>query len=94
MLDGRGKVLVTGMLTGDICQLDPNTGEPVALCDGGFLTALRTGAATGATTGATTGAPTGATTGLEAGDGTGYRSLIPAPRTPRGPTPFPDEVDR
>lgn len=41
-----GKSVVNGVLL----ILDPDTGEPVALCDGGFLTAVRTGAATGAAT--------------------------------------------
>jgi ornithine cyclodeaminase len=41
-----GKAVVNGVLL----ILDPGTGEPIALCDGGLLTALRTGAATGAAT--------------------------------------------
>ncbi len=41
-----GKAVVNGLLL----ILDPDTGEPTALCDGGFLTAWRTGAATGAAT--------------------------------------------
>ncbi len=41
-----GKAVVNGVQL----ILDPNTGEPVALCDGGFLTAWRTGAASGAAT--------------------------------------------
>jgi ornithine cyclodeaminase/alanine dehydrogenase-like protein (mu-crystallin family) len=44
--DTLGKPVVNGVLL----ILDPNTGEPTALCDGGFLTAWRTGAATGAAT--------------------------------------------
>ena len=35
---------------GLVVVLDPATGEPLALCDGGFLTAWRTGAGSGAAT--------------------------------------------
>jgi len=38
------------MINGIVIALDANTGEPLALCDGGFLTAWRTGAASGAGT--------------------------------------------
>lgn len=38
------------VITGVVIVLDPETGEPVGLCDGGFLTAWRTGAASGAAT--------------------------------------------
>jgi ornithine cyclodeaminase len=42
----RGKPTITGI----VVLLDPETGEPTALCDGGFVTAWRTGAASGAAT--------------------------------------------
>ena len=42
----RGRPVVSGLVT----VLDPDTGEPVAVCDGTFLTAWRTGAASGAAT--------------------------------------------
>lgn len=42
----RGLPVITGL----VVMLDPTTGEPRGLCDGGFLTALRTGAASGAAT--------------------------------------------
>ncbi|MEP7357230.1 MAG: ornithine cyclodeaminase, partial [Anaerolineales bacterium] len=38
------------MIHGLVVVLDPATGEPLALCDGGFLTAWRTGAGSGAAT--------------------------------------------
>lgn len=38
------------MISGVVIVLDPATGEPTGLCDGGFLTAWRTGAASGAAT--------------------------------------------
>lgn len=38
------------VISGLVVMLDPTTGEPMGLCDGGFLTALRTGAASGAAT--------------------------------------------
>jgi len=38
------------MINGIVIALDANTGEPLALCDGGFLTAWRTGAGAGAAT--------------------------------------------
>ncbi len=41
-----GKSVVNGVQL----ILNPDTGEPVALCDGGLLTAVRTGAASGAAT--------------------------------------------
>jgi ornithine cyclodeaminase/alanine dehydrogenase-like protein (mu-crystallin family) len=40
----RGKPIIHGL----VVVLDPETGEPIALCDGTFLTAWRTGAAAGA----------------------------------------------
>ncbi len=40
----QGKPIINGI----VIALDPLTGEPLALCDGGFLTAWRTGAAGGA----------------------------------------------
>ncbi len=42
----RGKPIIHGL----VVVLDPETGEPLALCDGTFLTAWRTGAASGAAT--------------------------------------------
>jgi ornithine cyclodeaminase/alanine dehydrogenase-like protein (mu-crystallin family) len=42
----RGKPMIHGI----VFVLDAETGEPVALCDGTFLTAWRTGAASGAAT--------------------------------------------
>ena len=36
------------LISGLVLLFDPATGEPVGLCDGGFLTAWRTGAASGA----------------------------------------------
>jgi len=42
----RGRPVVNAL----VLVLDPRTGEPVALCDGTYLTALRTGAASGAAT--------------------------------------------
>ena len=42
----RGLPVVTGLVT----ILDPETGEPAGLCDGGPLTAWRTGATSGAAT--------------------------------------------
>jgi ornithine cyclodeaminase len=41
-----GKPTIHGL----VILLDPETGEPTALCDGGFVTAWRTGAASGAAT--------------------------------------------
>jgi len=38
------------MISGVVITLDPATGEPTGLCDGGYLTAWRTGAASGAAT--------------------------------------------
>lgn len=38
------------MISGVVIVLDPATGVPTGLCDGGFLTAWRTGAASGAAT--------------------------------------------
>jgi ornithine cyclodeaminase len=38
------------MITGVVIVLDATTGVPIGLCDGGFLTAWRTGAASGAAT--------------------------------------------
>ena len=43
---GRGRPVISGL----VVLFDPATGEPVGLCDGGFLTAWRTGAASGAAT--------------------------------------------
>jgi ornithine cyclodeaminase/alanine dehydrogenase-like protein (mu-crystallin family) len=42
----RGRPMIHGL----VVVLDAETGEPVALCDGTFLTAWRTGAASGAAT--------------------------------------------
>jgi len=42
----RGRPVISGL----VVLFDPTTGEPVGLCDGGFLTAWRTGAASGAAT--------------------------------------------
>jgi ornithine cyclodeaminase/alanine dehydrogenase-like protein (mu-crystallin family) len=42
----RGKPMIHGL----VVVLDPETGEPLALCDGTFLTAWRTGAGAGAAT--------------------------------------------
>jgi ornithine cyclodeaminase len=42
----RGEAVVHGL----VLLLDPETGQPQALCDGTFLTALRTGAASGVAT--------------------------------------------
>ena len=42
----RGRPVVSGLVT----ILDPETGEPAGLCDGGPLTAWRTGATSGAAT--------------------------------------------
>jgi alanine dehydrogenase len=42
----RGQPIIHGL----VIMLDPSSGEPVALCDGTFLTAWRTGAASGAAT--------------------------------------------
>jgi ornithine cyclodeaminase/alanine dehydrogenase-like protein (mu-crystallin family) len=42
----RGQPIIHGL----VVVLDPATGEPLALCDGAFLTAWRTGAASGAAT--------------------------------------------
>ena len=42
----HGRPIISGL----VVVLDPASGEPVALCDGGFLTAWRTGAASGAAT--------------------------------------------
>jgi ornithine cyclodeaminase len=41
-----GKATIHGL----VVLVNPQTGEPTALCDGGFLTAWRTGAASGAAT--------------------------------------------
>ena len=41
-----GKPTINGL----VVLLDPQTGEPIALCDGGFVTSWRTGAASGAAT--------------------------------------------
>jgi ornithine cyclodeaminase len=41
-----GKPTINGL----VILLDPQTGEPTALCDGGFVTSWRTGAASGAAT--------------------------------------------
>lgn len=38
------------VVSGAVLLLDPSTGEPIALCDGTYLTAWRTGAASGAAT--------------------------------------------
>jgi len=46
----RNAALGKPMINGIVLALDPATGEPLALCDGGFLTAWRTGAAGGAGT--------------------------------------------
>ena len=43
---GRGQPVVHGL----VLVLDPETGQPQAVCDGTYLTALRTGAASGAAT--------------------------------------------
>ena len=43
---GRGLPVITGL----VVVLDPRTGAPRGICDGGFLTAWRTGAASGAAT--------------------------------------------
>ena len=43
---GLGLPLISGL----VLLFDPATGEPVGLCDGGALTAVRTGAASGAAT--------------------------------------------
>jgi ornithine cyclodeaminase len=42
----RGKPTISGI----VVLIDPETGEPMAVCDGGFVTAWRTGAASGAAT--------------------------------------------
>ncbi len=42
----RGRPVISGL----VVLFDSATGEPVGLCDGGFLTAWRTGAASGAAT--------------------------------------------
>lgn len=42
----RGRPIITGV----VVVLDPETGEPAALCDGALVTAWRTGAASGAAT--------------------------------------------
>jgi ornithine cyclodeaminase len=42
----QGKPVIHGL----VVVLDPETGEPLALCDGGFVTAWRTGAGSGAAT--------------------------------------------
>jgi ornithine cyclodeaminase len=42
----HGRPVISGL----VVLFDPTTGEPVGLCDGGFLTAWRTGAASGAAT--------------------------------------------
>ncbi len=42
----RGRPVISGL----VVLIDPATGEPSGLCDGGFLTAWRTGAASGAAT--------------------------------------------
>lgn len=42
----RGRDVISGIFI----LLDPETGEPIALCEGAFLTAWRTGAASGAAT--------------------------------------------
>lgn len=42
----KGRPVISGL----VILFDPATGEPVGLCDGGFLTAWRTGAASGAAT--------------------------------------------
>lgn len=42
----RGRPAISGL----VVALDPASGEPRAICDGGFLTAWRTGAASGAAT--------------------------------------------
>ena len=46
----RNAQRVKPIIHGLVVVLDPTTGEPVALCDGTFLTAWRTGAASGAAT--------------------------------------------
>ena len=46
----RNVALGRPMIHGLVVVLDPATGEPVALCDGTFLTAWRTGAGAGAAT--------------------------------------------
>jgi ornithine cyclodeaminase len=46
----RNRELGQPVVHGLVLVLDPDTGEPQALCDGTFLTALRTGAASGAAT--------------------------------------------
>lgn len=42
----KGRPVISGL----VILFDPATGEPAGLCDGGFLTAWRTGAASGAAT--------------------------------------------
>ena len=42
----KGRRVISGLMI----LFDPTTGEPTGLCDGGFLTAWRTGAASGAAT--------------------------------------------
>ena len=46
----RNAALGLPMIHGLVVVLDAATGEPLALCDGGFLTAWRTGAGSGAAT--------------------------------------------
>jgi ornithine cyclodeaminase len=46
----RNPQLGRPMIYGLVVALDPETGEPLALCDGAFLTAWRTGAGSGAAT--------------------------------------------
>ena len=46
----RNRQLGKNVVNALVVVMDPNTGEPVALCDGTYLTALRTGAASGAAT--------------------------------------------
>ena len=46
----RNAQVGTATIHGLVVLVNPQTGEPTALCDGGFLTAWRTGAASGAAT--------------------------------------------
>ncbi|TDJ73547.1 MAG: ornithine cyclodeaminase [Planctomycetota bacterium] len=46
----RNRELGRAVVSGLVVVLDPETGEPTAICDGTFLTAWRTGAASGVAT--------------------------------------------